>query len=241
LSKYIIPLANSVFTGVFDDFVSLFFPRYCAGCEDSLVKGEDLICSKCILEMPRSNYHLDAENPFFQKLRVRIEVKFVMSLFKFVKSGRVQRILHSLKYRNKPELGQLLGKVYGTELVRNGYAGKFDLVIPIPLHKSKKKRRGYNQSEQFGIGLAESLGIECSDDFLQRTYKTETQTRKTRLKRWENVKEVFAVTIPDSIKNKRILLVDDVVTTGATLEAAARVLLDGGCGELSIACIAATQ
>jgi ComF family protein len=241
LNKYIIPLAKTGWVDVFSDFVSLFFPRYCAGCEESLVKGEELICSKCIREMPRSNYHLDAENPFFQKLRARIEVKYVMSFFKFVKSGRVQRILHTLKYKNKPELGKLLGRVYGNELARTGYEGAFDLVIPVPLHESKKRKRGYNQSDQFGIGLAESLGIECSDSYLRRIYKTETQTRKTRLKRWENVKEVFALASPDAIRNKRILLVDDVVTTGATLEAAARVLLEGGCSELSIACIAATQ
>jgi ComF family protein len=226
---------------IFRDFVSLFFPRYCAGCENALGKGEELICSGCILEMPRSNYHLEVENPFYKKLRGRIPVKYVMSFFKFVKSGKVQHLLHSLKYRNKPEIGRLLGKVYGNELLQSGYGHEFDLIIPVPLHSSKKKRRGYNQSEEFGLGVAEALNIPCSDSYLKRLHVTETQTKKTKLKRWENVKEVFALIDPVPVKDQRILLIDDVVTTGATLEAAGRALLEGGCKELSIACIAATQ
>jgi len=211
------------------------------GCEDSLVKGEELICSKCVLEMPRSNYHLEIENPFYRKLIGRIQVKYVMSLFKFTKAGRVQRLLHALKYRNKPELGRLLGKVYGHELEEAGYGKEFDLIVPIPLHATKKKRRGYNQSEEFGMGLSESMNIPCSDSYLKRLYMTSTQTRKTKLKRWENVKEVFALADAEAVRDKRILLVDDVVTTGATLEAAGVVLLNGGCKELSIGSIAATQ
>jgi ComF family protein len=232
---------NSVFSDVFHDFVSLFFPRYCAACEDALVKGEDLICSKCILEMGRTDYHLDQENPFYQKLKVRVKVRYVLSLFRFSKSGRVQKLLHTFKYKNKPEIGVMLGKVYGNVLLNAGYAHSFDIVIPVPLHKIRKRQRGYNQSEQFGKGLAEALGVSCSDEWMVRVYQTQTQTRKTRLKRWENVKEVFKVTSPENIRDKKILLVDDVVTTGATLEAAAAVLLEAGCFELSIACIAATQ
>ena len=232
---------NSVAAEIFGDFVSLFFPRYCTGCEESLVKGEELICTKCILEMPSANYHLEHENPFYEKLVGRIQVKYVMSLFKFTKSGRVQHLLHALKYRNKPELGRMLGKVYGHRLKETGYSKEFDLIVSVPLHEVKKKRRGYNQSEEFGLGLAEILDIPCSDSYLKRLHMTSTQTRKTRLKRWENVKEVFAVVTPKIIQDKRILLVDDVVTTGATLEAAGKVLLDNGCRELSVACIAATQ
>lgn len=234
-------MANSGFTEILGDFVSLFFPRYCAGCEESLAKGEELICTGCILEMPRSNYHLDIENPFYQKIKGRMPVKYVMSFLKFVKSGRVQHILHSLKYKNKPELGRMLGRIYGHELMQSGYENQFDVIIPIPLHQKKKQRRGYNQSEEFGLGLSESLIIPCSDNYLQRLHMTSTQTRKTRLKRWENVKEVFAVVNTEAIKDKRILLVDDVVTTGATLEAAGQVLLRAGCAELSIGSIAATQ
>jgi ComF family protein len=241
LNKYITPLVNTSVREICGDFVSLFFPRYCAGCEDALVKGEEFICSKCILEIPRTNHHLEQENAFYQKLRARIDVKYVMSFFAFTKSGRVQNILHTLKYRNQPAIGQMLGRVYAGDLVRAGYAKEFDAVIPIPLHAAKKRKRGYNQSEQFAIGLAEELKINCSDEWLKRNYQTQTQTRKSRLKRWENVKEVFSAIRTEELCGKRILLVDDVVTTGATLEAAARVVIKAGCKEISIACIAATQ
>jgi ComF family protein len=234
-------LANPQASEIFEDFIGLFFPRYCAGCEDALAKGEELICTRCILEMPRTRYHLETENPFYQKLRVRLPVQYVVSMFKFVKAGAVQNILHTLKYRNTPELGQLLGKIYGNELMASDYAGKFDLIVPVPLHESRKRFRGYNQSEEFGKGLGESLMVPCSDEVMKRLQVTTTQTRKSRLRRWENVKEVFAVEDVNSVEGKRILLVDDVVTTGATLEAAGKILLDHGCAALSIACIAATQ
>jgi len=232
---------NSSAAVIFDDFVSLFFPKYCAGCEESLVKGEQLICSRCLLEMPRSNYHLDIENPFYQKLQGRLPIRFVMSLYKFVKAGRVQQVLHALKYKDQPEIGRMLGNIYGQDLVNAGYSNEFDLIVPVPLHPRKKSRRGYNQSAEFGMGLAELLNIECSELFLQRSRMTDTQTRKTRLKRWENVSEVFEVLFPEQITGRRIMLVDDVMTTGATLEAAGRTLVDAGCQELSIVCIAATQ
>ncbi|MBT1703112.1 ComF family protein [Chryseosolibacter indicus] len=226
---------------ILGDFVSLFFPHYCVSCHNALVKGEDFICTKCILDLPRSNYHLDRENPFFVKLSGRLSVLYVMSFFKFVKGGKVQRVLHSLKYKNKPEFGRMLGRVYGNELMNNGFKDKFDLIVPIPLHRSRFKQRGYNQSEEFGIGLAEVLQIPCRDEFLVRTTQTETQTRRSKLKRWQNVKSVFEVTQAEAISGKRILLIDDVVTTGATLEAAGQALIKANCKELSIACIAATQ
>ncbi len=191
--------------------------------------------------MPRSNYHLETDNPFQKKLSGRIPVKFVMSFFKFVKAGNVQHVLHALKYKNQPELGRMLGRVYGNELLNSGYQDQFDLIIPVPLHPLKKRRRGYNQSEEFGLGLAEPLNIACTEEYLKRISLTGTQTKRTKLKRWENVKSVFEAVSPESLYDKRILLVDDVVTTGATLEAAGQTLLDAGCKELSIACIAATQ
>jgi ComF family protein len=225
---------------IFEDFISLFFPRYCSGCEQGLAKGEDLICTRCMLEMPRSNYHLILENPFYNKLRGRLPVRFVMSLFHFVKAGSVQGVLHALKYRDQPEIGRMLGKVYGNDLLIAGYSDKFDCIIPVPLHPYKKKRRGYNQSEEFGLGMSEVLNIPCEERFLKRMKITETQTKKSRANRWENVKDVFEAG-EAGVEGQKILLIDDVVTTGATLEAAGRALLDAGAAELSLACIAATQ
>jgi ComF family protein len=232
-------LANTA-TELLGDFISLFFPRCCLGCSESLVKGEEMICTQCMLEMPRSNYHLEHENAFYNKFRGRIPVRYVMALFKFAKSSRVQHVLHALKYKNKPALGQMLGRLYGHDL-ESTYKNEFDIIVPVPLHASRRRIRGYNQSEEFGKGLSEILQIPCSDEILKRAVKTTTQTRKSRLNRWQNVEQVFEVMAPQEVGGKRVLLVDDVVTTGATLEACGRTLLDKSCKELSIVCIAATQ
>lgn len=224
-----------------EDFVSLFYPRYCRGCLNSLAKGEELLCTECLLEMPKSYYHLLQENPFFLKFRGRLPVQRVMTLYKFVKESRVQQVLHALKYRQQPELGEMLGRVYGKDLVEADYRNAFDLIIPVPLHPSRRRIRGYNQSEEFGKGLSTILDAPCDDTYMARSAKTETQTHKSKLSRWENVEKIFRVVNPKPIAEKRVLLVDDVVTTGATLEACGRAILNAGCKELSIACIAATQ
>ena len=194
-----------------------------------------------MFEMPRSGYHLDPENPFFNKFKGRIPVKQVMTLFKFVKGGRVQHVLHALKYKNQPELGVTLGRIYGNDLLQANFKGRFDLIVPVPLHASRKRSRGYNQSEEFGKGLGEILELECTDQVMERRVRTSTQTRKSRLSRWENVSTVFEVVKPYRVENQNVLLVDDIVTTGATLEACGQSLLEAGCQELSIACIASAQ
>lgn len=234
-------MSNSRSNGVLEDFVSLFYPRYCRGCYNSLVKGEDLLCTQCLLEMPKSYYHLQRDNPFFLKFRGRLPVAHVMTLYKFVKESRVQHVLHALKYKQQPELGEMLGKVYGHDLLEADFKNCFDLIVPVPLHASRRRIRGYNQSEEFGKGLSQMLEVPCDDSYMQRKARTETQTDKTKLTRWENVENIFHVLNTKPIAEKRILLVDDVVTTGATLEACGRALLGAGCRELSIACIAATQ
>lgn len=234
-------MSNSASNGILEDFISLFYPRYCRGCYDALVKGEDLLCTQCLLEMPKSHYHLQQDNPFYRKFRGRLPVKHVMTLFKFVKESRVQQVLHALKYKQQPELGEMLGRVYGKDLAEAHYKNSFDLIIPVPLHRSRRRIRGYNQSEEFGKGLSRVLDVPCNDTYMMRSAKTETQTHKTKLSRWENVDRIFRVVKPEMIAEQRILLVDDVVTTGATLEACGQVLVDAGCSELSIACIAATQ
>lgn len=231
-------MRNSGLVEIFQDFLSLFFPCYCLGCQDALLKGEELVCTGCMLEMPQTNFHLDRENALFRRLSVRIPLRYGIALFKFTKNGRVQSVLHALKYKNHPEAGVALGKLYGEKLASGGLLHEFDLIIPIPLHRARRRKRGYNQSAKFAEGLSEKLGIPFSDTTVLRRTKTDTQTRKSKLNRWENVKEVFEVSDPAIVRNRRVLLVDDVVTTGATVEACGQVLLKAGCRELSVACIA---
>lgn len=231
-------MANSLFPELIRDFVSLIFPNYCLACEVSLVKGENLVCTRCMLQMPQTNYHMDDDNPLRNRLACRIPVMHAMAMFKFSKSGRVQSLLHALKYRNQPALGVMLGNVYGDRLLAANMSTAFDLIIPIPLHVSRKRKRGYNQSAKFAEGLSQKLGIPYSDELIERTTKTTTQTRKTKLKRWQNVTDVFRVNNCDQIAKKNVLLVDDVVTTGSTIEACGNYIMDSGCASLSIACIA---
>ena len=231
-------MANSLFPELIRDFVSLIFPHYCLACESSLVKGEKLICTRCILQMPQTNYHVDNDNPLKSRLACRIPIVHAMAMFKFSKSGRVQALLHALKYRNQPALGVMLGNVYGDRLLAADMAKAFDLIIPIPLHATRKQKRGYNQSAKFAEGLSQKLGVKFSDELIERRIKTATQTRKTKLKRWQNVTDVFHVSRQDQIARRNVLLVDDVVTTGATLEACGNYIIEAGCASLSVACIA---
>lgn len=231
-------MANSFSVNIFQDFVSLFFPRQCLACGNSLVRGEEAICTFCMLEMPQTDYHKDRGNPLERRISYRIPVRYAMALFKFSKSGRVQNLLHQLKYKNHPEIGIMLGRVYGEKMINSGLSDAFEVIIPVPLHSSRRRKRGYNQSAKFAEGLSEKLNIPFTDEVLTRRTRTETQTRKTKLNRWENMKGVFEVNTPVRVAGKKILLVDDVITTGSTLEACALALLDSQCSELSIACIA---
>lgn len=231
-------MSKSIITEVFQDFVSLIFPNHCLSCEDSLVKGEKLVCTRCMLEMPQTNYHLDSENALKKRLSGRMQLDYVMALFKFSKNGRVQAILHALKYKNQPDLAVMLGHVYGERMREAEFSKTFDLIVPVPLHATRIRRRGYNQSAKFAEGLSEKLEVPYSDDHMERKVSTETQTRKSKLSRWKNVDEVFCVRREKDIQGKRILLVDDVITTGSTIEACAAQLWKAGCSNLSIACIA---
>ena len=190
--------------------------------------------------MPKTDFHIHRENEFYLKLYGRVPVKRVLALFKFSKNSRVQQLLHTLKYGSRPEIGVKLGKYYGS-ILELDYRDEFDLVIPVPLHKNRQRQRGYNQSAEFGKGLAETLGIVFDDDILERITTTETQTKKTKLLRWKNVKHVFNVRNPGRLSGKRVLSVDDVITTGATLESCAEKILEHRVHALSLACIAAAH
>jgi ComF family protein len=220
------------------DFIALFFPSYCFGCHDGLVHGEEILCTACVAELPRLDYYTSDDNPITNRFVARLPIKHGWALLKFQKSGIVQNLLHELKYNNHPEIGIKLGKILAANASEHGLGSEFDLLIPVPLHKSRLRIRGYNQSGMIAKGISEVLTTPYDDSCMIRLAATKTQTKKSKVDRWENVNEVFQVSKPDHIRGKRILLVDDVITTGSTLEACARKLLDAGASELSIACIA---
>lgn len=234
----IIPITNSEGSEILRDFVSLFFPRPCLGCGEGLLKGEYTICTGCLLELPETDHHRNLNNSLLHRLSYRMPLRYAMACYRFTKNGRVQSLLHALKYKGHHEIGTQLGWVLGEKLREAGTYNAFDLILPVPLHISRLRKRGYNQSAKFGEGLAEKLMVPCSDGVMTRLQKTDTQTNKSRASRWENIANVFKVTLPELVRDRSILLVDDVITTGSTLEACAAALLAAGTRELSIACIA---
>lgn len=225
---------------IIEDFISLFFPRYCLACSVALVKGEETLCTRCIFNLPKTNYDIE-DNLVKDRLLGRLPLRYAVAFLKFKKRGHVQRLLHELKYNHHPEIGVKLGKVLGKELKERGLESAFDLIIPVPLHDTRKRKRGYNQSAKFAEGLSYALGVPWDESISIRQKKTATQTNRSRGQRWENVKDVFSISPTSTLKGSRVLLVDDVITTGATLEACGMHLIGSGCRELSIGCIADAQ
>jgi ComF family protein len=222
------------------EFIHLFFPRLCPACSRALLRNETLICFTCKHRLPKTNFHLMADNPVSRLFWGRVPLSGASAYFYFRKEGKVQRLLHELKYRGGAEIGREIGRMYGTELLQNPVYSEAELIIPVPLHPAKLEIRGYNQSDVFGEGLAEKLSGQFAKDSLIRVINTETQTRKGRFERWENVETVFAVKNKEMLTGKKVMLVDDVITTGATLESCASHLLNAGAASVGIICIAAS-
>ncbi len=221
------------------DFIDLIFPRNCPLCKQALFDFEPCLCTICQGMLPRANFHLHPfDNELTSKLQGLMPVHRVMAFLRFTKKGKSQALLHLLKYKNKPELGEELGRLYGLSLMEKGFAGFWDVLVAVPLHPLKKQRRGYNQSECFARGLSKVLGVPYRELLVRRKFTT-TQTNKSRLERLENVDDVFALNDGQVTQGLRILLVDDILTTGATLCACAQTLLQGGAKHVDLATIAA--
>ncbi len=223
----------------FNDLLNLLYPRLCESCGDLLIGDEELLCTTCIYNIPKTRYHLHKNNPVAQAFWGRISIEHASSYFYFSKGGKYRKLLHKLKYRGKQEIGYILGKAYGTELKLNGIYQDVDIIVPVPLHPDKEKSRGFNQSDPIAFGIAEAFSKPV-EKALARKVNNPTQTRKSRYERWENVESVFSVILPEKVKEKHVLLVDDVITTGATLEACARVLQETAQCRVSIVTLAVT-
>lgn len=225
---------------MFQSFIDLIFPRICAGCQQPLQHKEELICIDCRFELPLTNSHLQIDKKLENRFVGKVNLTYTLAYLKFVKGGKVQRMMHELKYKGNQEVGELLGRMYGSELKENGFSDKFDLILPVPLHANRLIIRGYNQSDSLAKGLSESLKIEWRNDVLKRGISTESQINKSRLERYKNMKDVFFVDKPEGLLEKRIVVIDDTLTTGATLESCALALNDVGVKNVSIIAFAAT-
>lgn len=210
---------------IWNDFLSLFFPKCCVLCGQSLIDGEHIICLHCFYRLPRTNFHTDRENRMEKRFFGKIPVEEASALFYFNKGSDFRHLIHLLKYKDRQDVGETLGRIAAKELLNSGTFAHIDCIIPIPLHPKKERKRGYNQAECIARGLSEILGKPVETTGVKRVKANKTQTKKSVLQRWFNVQEIFELQNAQKIEGKHILLIDDVLTTGATMEACATTLL----------------
>ncbi len=225
-------------TPYINDFFELFFPSLCTTCETRLKVNEHNLCFDCWQDLPVTNFHINSENKVAQLFWGRVRIENSSSYFSYKKGSRYQKLIHCIKYKGMKELGYEIGQRYGYILKESKNFQNLDLIIPVPLHPKKLKLRGYNQSEWIAMGISDSLEIPVSADNLYRKTFTSTQTRKNRFERWQNVEGIFGIKKPNEYRGKHILLVDDVITTGSTLEACAFQLLNIENVKVSVATLA---
>lgn len=221
-----------------NDLFNLFFPRICQACGEALAPVDEEICLSCLYLLPYTHFHLDTDNAMVQSFWGRVPVEGAAAFLYFHKGGKVQHMIHRFKYKKRHQIGTFLGRIYGYQLLKQTPYNTVDMIIPVPLFKKKQRKRGYNQSEIFAKGLSMALGVPVETNILFRTKESESQTRKTQSQRWENVKEIFSVIHAEQLEGKHILLVDDVMTTGATIEACATTLLKDNNVRISVVTIA---
>lgn len=224
-----------------DDFISLLFPRLCNACGEPLVRNEQLVCISCMLDVPETGYHLNRDNLLEKSFYGRCYIEKAAAWSYYRQGSKVQRLIHKLKYNGVKPLGKYLGRVYGNILRSSAYCDDIDCILAVPLHSSRMRERGFNQSGLIAEGMSDALDIPLVDKILVRVKGSATQTRKQRYERWENVEGVFGVSDPERIEGKHILLVDDVITTGSTIEACATELLKLPGVKVSVAALATAE
>ncbi|MFO7754692.1 MAG: ComF family protein [Bacteroidales bacterium] len=224
-----------------DDFVSLLFPRLCNACGQPLVRNEKLICISCLLDIPETGYHLQRDNLLEKRFYGRCYIEKAAAWSYYRQGSKVQHLIHKLKYNGVRPLGKYLGGIYGNILRNTGFCDDIDCILAVPLHKSRMRKRGFNQSVLIAEGMSYALDIPKVDKVLVRIKRSATQTRKQRYERWENVEGVFSVRRSEQVEGSHVLLVDDVITTGSTIEACAAELLKLPGVKVSVATLATAE
>jgi ComF family protein len=229
------------FKDIGDDFLSLFFPRLCLACRVHLVRGERVLCTECLLSMARTDFHLKRNNTLEQAFWGRCMVERAAAFSVYNRGSRIRKLIHALKYNGRTEIGKMLGDLYGNVLKESGFMEDIDIIVTVPLHPVRQRQRGYNQSDYIASGLSEATGVKVKKNVIRRADQTGSQTKRGRYERWENVKGLFFVPDPEAITGKHILVVDDVITTGSTMEACVNALHDAGEVKVSLVALAAAQ
>ena len=208
-----------------NDLVNLFYPQHCMLCGYPLVKNEQFICLFCHCNIPKTNFHINKKNPAYDLFAGFKQINEVTAYLFFEKEGTTQQLIHALKYHGNNRLAAYLGRTAAYELKAEGMYASIDTLLPVPLHPKKEKQRGYNQSEWIAKGFASVYGCAIDSKQLRRLTNTQSQTLKSVYDRHVNVENIFEVTDPESLYGKHILLIDDVLTTGATLSSCIETLL----------------
>lgn len=227
-------------TTAFRSLQHLFFPHTCAGCGNDAISPHHPICLHCTSILPLTGFHEHADNPVENIFRGRLPLAAAMSYCWFSKESLVQHLLHELKYKNNKQIGIHFGRRIGEALKQSPRFQTIDAILPIPLHAARERQRGYNQATQIATGIAATMQLPVLVNTITRASNTSSQTKRNRLQRWQNMEDKFHLRQPEALTGKHLLLVDDVITTGATLEACGRALLSAGRVTLSIATLAIT-
>ena len=215
------------------EFVSLLFPQNCINCSQSLTAEEQYLCLPCKLSLPFTDDHANPSNKLLSKFISDPKIKSAQALCYFNKGGIVQKLLHHLKYKGKKEIGILLGEWSASNFEKES----IDMIVPVPLHPSKFRKRTFNQSEQIAIGIANKLGVPVNDELVKREIATSSQTNKSKAQRWTNMENVYSKVEAD-LSNQSVLIVDDVITTGATVGMLCERLTEANVAEIHITSIA---
>lgn len=224
------------------DFLELIYPTLCIGCNKTLEGEETLLCVHCRMQMPETNSHRLNESELIYKFAGRVKIEHVAAFYRFTKGSVVQKLIHAMKYKDQPEAAMVVGSWYGYRLrTECPWLDEIDALIAVPIHKRRLRKRGYNQANQVAEGLSTMTALPFYTDTMVRKRFQGSQTHKNRLQRWLNVQTVFAVVRPEMIAGKHIAIVDDVLTTGATIESCAIELHRAGCRSISVLTIAATR
>lgn len=218
-----------------ESLLHLAFPHVCEGCGTDNLQADHLLCLRCLSSLPATNFHLHANNPIEKIFWGRIPVSCATAQYYFTKESMMQHLMHQFKYKGNKEVGIYLGKQMGWAMAESNRFSFIDALIPLPLHKSKEHKRGYNQATVLCEGIASVLNKPVLKNIVVRPEQTETQTKKGRIERWQNMEGKFELTNSTAIENKHVLLIDDVITTGATLESCGREILKAKNVQLSIA------
>lgn len=228
-------------TTILSDLLNLFFPRLCLLCQTPLVAGEEQICLRCLRDLPLTRFNSIENNPVTHLFAGKLPFRYATAYLYFEKEGHVQKLIHSLKYHDNRELGYQLGRMAALYYLPSGLFDTVNQLLPVPLHPRRLRQRGYNQAEWIARGISSVTGTPINTTAVARIRQTETQTNKQVFERWQNVQHIFETTDTTGLQGQHMLLIDDVITTGSTLEACAQVVLSAPDTQVSLFGVALAQ